>query len=38
MRYAAFVAPALLATAAMNGAMNETTFNMFAKLKLDRDL
>lgn len=34
-RYAAFVAPALLATAAMNGAMNETTFNMFAKLKLD---
>ncbi|HEX3964648.1 MAG TPA: ABC transporter permease [Trebonia sp.] len=35
VRYAAFVAPALLATAAMNGAMNETTFNMFAKLKLD---
>ncbi|MFC4035384.1 ABC transporter permease [Streptomyces polygonati] len=34
--YSAFVAPALLATAAMNGAMNETTFNMFAKLKLNR--
>jgi lipooligosaccharide transport system permease protein len=36
IRYAAFVAPALLATAAMNGAMNETTFNMFGKLKTDR--
>jgi lipooligosaccharide transport system permease protein len=36
VRYASFVAPALLATAAMNGAMNETTFNMFAKLKTDR--
>jgi lipooligosaccharide transport system permease protein len=35
VRYAAFVAPALLATAAMNGAMNEVTFNMYAKLKLD---
>jgi lipooligosaccharide transport system permease protein len=35
VRYAAFVAPALLATAAMNGAMNETTFLMYAKLKLD---
>ncbi|MFC9329785.1 ABC transporter permease [Kitasatospora sp. NPDC057015] len=34
--YSAFVAPALLATAAMNGAMNETTFNMFAKLRLNR--
>ncbi|TKA00316.1 ABC transporter [Actinacidiphila oryziradicis] len=34
--YSSFVAPALLATAAMNGAMNETTFNMFAKLKLNR--
>jgi lipooligosaccharide transport system permease protein len=34
--YSAYVAPALLATAAMNGAMNETTFNMFAKLKLQR--
>ncbi|MFC1431953.1 ABC transporter permease [Streptacidiphilus sp. N1-3] len=31
--YSAFVAPALLATAAMNGAMNETTFNMFSKLR-----
>jgi lipooligosaccharide transport system permease protein len=36
VRYASFVAPALLATAAMNGAMNETTFNMFGKLKTDR--
>jgi lipooligosaccharide transport system permease protein len=34
--YPRFVAPALLATAAMNGAMNETTFNMFGKLKTDR--
>lgn len=33
--YPQFVAPALLATAAMNGAMNETTFNMFGKLKTD---
>ncbi|MFC5904767.1 ABC transporter permease [Streptomyces zhihengii] len=31
--YAAFVAPALLATAAMNGAMDETTFNLYAKLR-----
>jgi lipooligosaccharide transport system permease protein len=31
--YAAFVAPALLATAAMNGAVYESTFNMFFKLK-----
>ncbi|QMU73558.1 ABC transporter permease [Streptacidiphilus sp. P02-A3a] len=34
--YSAFVAPALLATAAMNGAMNETTFNLLRKLKVDR--
>jgi lipooligosaccharide transport system permease protein len=33
--YPQFVAPALLATAAMNGAMNETTFNMFGKLTTD---
>lgn len=36
VRYAAFVAPALLATAAMNGAMNEVTFNMYTQLKVDR--
>jgi len=30
--YAAFVAPALLATAAMNGAVFETIFNVFFKL------
>ncbi len=35
VRYPEFVAPALLATTAMNGAMNETTFNMFNKLKRD---
>ena len=32
-RYAAFVAPAMLAASAMNGAMAETTFNFFAKMK-----
>jgi len=31
--YAVFVAPALLATAAMNGAIYDSTFNMFFKLK-----
>jgi lipooligosaccharide transport system permease protein len=30
--YAAFVAPALVATAAMNGAVFETIFNVFFKL------
>jgi len=34
--YPRFVAPALLATAAMNGAMNETTFTMYGKLATDR--
>ncbi|GAA4588089.1 ABC transporter permease [Planotetraspora phitsanulokensis] len=34
--YPQFVAPALLATAAMNGAMNETTFNMYGKLTTDK--
>jgi lipooligosaccharide transport system permease protein len=34
--YPQFVAPALLATAAMNGAMNETTFNMYGKLTADK--
>ncbi|MEO7117441.1 MAG: ABC transporter permease [Candidatus Limnocylindrales bacterium] len=33
LTYAQFVAPALLATAAMNGAIYESTFNMFFKLK-----
>jgi lipooligosaccharide transport system permease protein len=32
-RYSVFVAPALMASAAMNGAVNETTFNMFYKLR-----
>jgi lipooligosaccharide transport system permease protein len=31
--YAAFVAPGLMATAAMNGALFEATFNLFFKLK-----
>ncbi len=31
--YAAFVAPALLASSAMNGAVYESTFNIFFKLK-----
>jgi lipooligosaccharide transport system permease protein len=34
--YVDFVAPALLATAAMNGAMNETTFNIYGKLRVLR--
>ncbi|MEV6930553.1 ABC transporter permease [Dactylosporangium sp. NPDC051485] len=34
--YAQFVAPALLATAAMNGAMNETSFGAFFKLRFER--
>lgn len=31
--YAAFVAPAMLATSAMNGALAESTFNFFAKMR-----
>jgi len=31
--YAAFVAPAMLAASAMNGAMAESTFNFFARMK-----
>jgi lipooligosaccharide transport system permease protein len=34
--YAEFVAPALLAASAMNGAVVESTFNLFAKIKQDR--
>ena len=33
MSYAAFVAPAMLAASAMNGALAETTFNFFGKMK-----
>ncbi|HEX9761959.1 MAG TPA: ABC transporter, partial [Acidimicrobiia bacterium] len=33
--YTAFVAPALMATSAMNGSVMETTFNIFFKLKFD---
>jgi len=36
VRYSEFVAPALLATAAMNGAMNETAFLMYTRLTVDR--
>jgi lipooligosaccharide transport system permease protein len=35
VRYPEFVAPALLATAAMNGAMNETAFLMYTRLTVD---
>ena len=34
--YQLFVAPALLTTAAMNGAINESTFNFFFKLNYDK--
>ena len=34
--YATFVAPALLAASAMNGAVNESTFNLFSKLKQEK--
>jgi lipooligosaccharide transport system permease protein len=34
--YQLFVAPALLATASMNGAINESTFNFFFKLNYDK--
>ncbi|WP_203985067.1 ABC transporter permease [Sphaerisporangium rufum] len=36
MSYAAFVAPAMLAVAAMSGALAETTFNFFFKVKYGR--
>ncbi len=36
IRYAVFVAPAMLAVTAMNGALTETTFNIFGKLKFIR--
>jgi lipooligosaccharide transport system permease protein len=36
IKYAAFVAPALLASSAMNGAIYESTFNIFFKLKYGR--
>ncbi len=34
--YAEFVAPAMLATSAMNGAIYSSTFNVFFKLKFDK--
>jgi lipooligosaccharide transport system permease protein len=36
MSYAAFIAPALIATAAMNGAVYDTTFSMLHKLHYER--
>lgn len=36
IEYAAFVAPALLASSAMNGAIFESTMNIFFKLKLEK--
>jgi len=36
VRYAAFVAPAILATTAMNGAFNQTTFAVFTRIKTER--
>ena len=36
--YAAFVAPGLMATTAMNGALMEATFNLFFKLKYAKTL
>lgn len=36
VEYAAFVAPAMLAAAAMNGAIMEATFNIFFKLRYEK--
>lgn len=36
LTYAAFVAPAMLATSAMNGAVIDVTFNVFFKLKYNK--
>ena len=36
VRYAAFVAPAILATTAMNAAFNQTSFGIFLRIKHDR--
>ena len=36
VRYAAFVAPAILATTAMNAAFNQTSFAVFTRMKTER--
>jgi len=36
VRYAAFVAPAILATTAMNTAFNQTGFGVFSRIRVDR--
>lgn len=35
VRYAAYVAPAILATTAMNTAFNQTSFGVFSRIKID---
>jgi lipooligosaccharide transport system permease protein len=36
VRYAAFVAPAILVTTAMNAAFNQTSFGVFTRIKMER--
>jgi lipooligosaccharide transport system permease protein len=36
VRYAVFVAPAILATTAMNSALNQTSFGVFSRIKTER--
>jgi len=36
MSYAAFVAPAMMATSAMNGAIYDSTWNVFSKMRLSK--
>ena len=36
VRYASYVAPAILATTAMNTAFNQTSFGVFSRIRLDR--
>jgi lipooligosaccharide transport system permease protein len=36
VRYAAWVAPAILATTAMNTAFNQTSFGVYARIRMDR--
>jgi hypothetical protein len=38
VRYAAFVAPGILATTAMNAAFNQTGFAIFMRIKTERNL
>lgn len=36
VRYAVFVAPAILATTSMNAALNQTSFGVFSRIKMER--